>query len=310
MNYQFETVNCNICNSDNYTEITNKGQFGFPTNVVICKSCGLVYLNPRWDHRSYMYFYQNEYDKYYRPQIKDTSPLLLQEVNPIEERLKKYDLFPKNVKHILDIGSGKGENLMHFHSLFPEIKLFAIEPSIESQVHLKKSGVDIIDSDVNASWEVNYKNIFDIIIMRHVLEHFLNPVEIMKKVQAVLKPGGIVYVAVPNALITKGDLETFWFRAVHTYYFNKYSLENITRIVGLETLHMIEGDELQQTELYCIATKRNSRPQPEFSVKHFHEQLSYLDKKLKHQKSILNKGIKLIKRILKKLLSLTKNKRH
>ena len=56
-----------------------------------------------------MHFYQNEDDKYYRPQIKDTSPLLLQEVNPIEERLKKYDLFPKNVKHILDIGSGKGE---------------------------------------------------------------------------------------------------------------------------------------------------------------------------------------------------------
>jgi 2-polyprenyl-3-methyl-5-hydroxy-6-metoxy-1,4-benzoquinol methylase len=300
MNYEFEKIVCNVCESDNYSKISSRGQFGFPINVVLCKKCSLMYLNPRWNEESYIYFYMNEYDKYYRPKIREKLSFSTKKSNFIEKRLKKYDVFPNNVKKILDIGSGEGENLLHFKSLFPKSNLYAIEPSLDSQLHLKSFNVNIIDRDVNSSWEINHDDKFDLVIMRHVLEHFLNPVKIMKKVFSVLKPNGIVYIAVPNALKPKGDLENFWFRVVHTYYFNKYSLENINKIAGLKTIQMVEGDQLHETELYCIATKNKSICKPEFSSENFKEQFSLTKNRLKSQKSIVKKLRKLAMQILKK----------
>lgn len=40
---------------------------------------------------------------------------------------------------------------------------------------------------------------FDTIVMGHVLEHVLDPVEILKRAKNWLNPGGIVFAAVPNA---------------------------------------------------------------------------------------------------------------
>ncbi len=304
MEYKFETVNCNLCNSNNYQIISKKGKFGLPTNVVICKKCGLSYLNPRWDHNSYLQFYQNDYDKYYRPQVKDLPSVLNEQINPIEIRLKKINLLPKNATRILDIGSGEGNNLIHFKSLFQKSKLYAIEPSLASQIHLKKSGVTIIESDVDASWDANYKDKFDVILMRHVLEHFSDPIKIMKKVRDVLTSSGIVYIVVPNNLKPTQHLEKSWFRNVHTYYFNKYSLENLSKLVGLEIIKLVEGDEFRKGEVYLVAKKSKSKDSPDFSVKHYQEQLSVFEKKLKEENSLIYKGGRLAKKIIKKILSL------
>ena len=304
MDYQFENVICILCKSNNYLNITNKGRHGFPTNVVICKECGLVYLNPRWNAKSYMDFYQNEYDKYYRPEVIEPTSISKDPNNIIEKRLKKFNLYPSAVTNILDIGSGQGENLKQFQSLFPNSELFAIEPSPDCQIHLKKFGVTVIEEDVNSSWDKNHQNQFDLIIMKHVLEHFLDPLEVMKKIQSTLKPSGLVYIGVPNTLVTKGDLETFWFRVVHTYYFNKYSLTNLLGMASLDVLKMVEGDELHGTELYCFARKGTSVSPPNFSDSHYREQVSFLQRKLKSQRSVLKKAIKIIKSCLRGIFGL------
>lgn len=310
MEYEFERVNCNLCNYDNYQKISDRGKFGLPTHVVICKNCGLSYLNPRWTRDSYLQFYQKEYDKYYRPQIIKGNSLLKEQNNQIEIRLKRLNLFPKSAERILDIGSGVGTNLFHFKSLFPESKLYAIEPSLISQSHLKQNGVTIIGSDVDTSWNDNFKNKFDIVIMRHVLEHFLDPVEVMRKVTSVLKPSAIVYIAVPNNLKPTQNLEKSWFRNVHTYYFNKYSLANLNTLVGLETLELIEGDEFNKGEVYLIAKRNKSTSLPNFSSDHYLKQSIVLNQKLKLENSISHRGIQLISRIVRRALSITRNRHH
>lgn len=299
MEYKFEHIPCNLCGSDNYETISTKGKFGLPTNVVICKDCGLSYLNPRWDKDSYNHFYKSEYDKYYRPQIKKQSfSSKNNSNNPIVNRIEKLKLFPESISSILDIGSGAGENLFFLKSKFEKSKLYAIEPSLESQIHLQNNNVNVLSDDVDTSWNEEFKDTFDIIIMRHVLEHFLDPLTVIKKVKGTLKKTGILYIAVPNNLNPTQNLERSWFRNVHTYYFNKYSLKSLCNLAGLEILEIVEGDEFNRGEIYLIAKIAESVSTPHFSYKHYEEQFTVLQNKLKLEKSFVN----VMKNKLKKLL--------
>ena len=65
---KFEKANCPICESKNFKLISRKGHFRIPIFVSVCKKCGLVMLNPRWDEKSYSNFYEKEYDLEILPQ--------------------------------------------------------------------------------------------------------------------------------------------------------------------------------------------------------------------------------------------------
>lgn len=48
---------------------------------------------------------------------------------------------------------------------------------------------------------------FDCVICSHVLEHLRNPAEVLKRLRAVLAPGGIILIALPNALYWRQRLQ-------------------------------------------------------------------------------------------------------
>ena len=93
-----------------------------------------------------------------------------------------------------------------------------------------------------------------------------------KKIKASLSEDGLLYIAVPNNLRPTKNLETKWFRVVHTYYFNKYSLKNILHKSRLESVLMQEGDELNNHELFTIAKKSQKPLETEIYTTHYEEQ--------------------------------------
>lgn len=253
----FEEVVCAICRSTEHVKYSDRGQFGLPTHVVICKKCGFSYLNPRWKQEKYDFFYTHEYDQYYRSEVISARYDYDQykPIRSIIERLKRNHVFP-NASKILDIGSGMGDGLIYLkknESL--EADFFAIEPSEVARVHLQKEGIQVLTSDVNSSWHTPLQNTFDFVMMRHVLEHFLDPVAVLNKVHHVLKPDGIVYIAVPNAKKPTKRLESFYFRAVHVSYFSTQSLKNIFIRTGLKDVLMQEGDADDAYEVFAVCKK-------------------------------------------------------
>jgi len=282
---KFEEVECTICNSQSRFEVSKNGQHNIPINLVLCKNCGLGYLSPRWNADSYFNFYSKEYDSYYRPSLIEEINTTNPEKNAIIQRFQKNNLLPESPSDILDIGSGAGENILNLKKIFPNANLFAIEPSEDSQKNLIKNGVKVISSDANSNWEIGNEGKYSLIILRHVLEHFLNPVEVLKKIQASLKEEGLLYIAVPNNLRPTKNLESKWFRVVHTYYFNKYSLKNILHKSGLEAIIMQEGDELNNHELFTIVRKSKKPLETKISSAHFEEQRKVFMDGLKNDKN-------------------------
>lgn len=289
MDYNLESVACAICKNVETELISKKGQFDLPLNVVLCKKCGLGYLNPRWDKKGYADFYKNEYDKFYRPEITTEFKVENPDSNIIIKRLKQSQMLPNTLMSILDIGSGAGKNLLSLGQLYPKSNLFAIEPSMKSQKILKDNGVSILSNDIDSNWENQCDEKFDLIIMRHVLEHFLDPISALKKVEHILNTNGIVYLAVPNNLNPTANLDKSWFRVVHTYYFNKYSLHNLFALTGLKILKLVEGDLDNRGEVFLVATKTNVNIPQEISTKHFEIQKQVFLKKRRKENSFIRR---------------------
>ncbi len=288
-NENFEHVICAVCDADNTEKICERGQFGLPTHVVICKECGLSYLNPRWNKERYIHFYEKEYDKYYRPNVqKNTERAGINYYQPVYERLYESGLLPDNIQQVLDIGSGDGNNLEYLMEKIPNANYYAIEPSEECRKTLTSMDVKMLGSDVDINFHEKFEGFFDVIIMRHVLEHFANPVSAMQKVRTILKDDGIAYIAVPNNLkFGNSKLLDNWFRVVHTYYFNVHSLENIFRKSGIKTLVMEEGDEYNQKELFVIV-KKGDVQEANIKSEYYTIQKELFDKKLKKEKTLIN----------------------
>jgi SAM-dependent methyltransferase len=257
MNPEFEETPCLVCGANDFLPYSRKGQFGLPTHVVICRACGFSYLNPRWTKERYDTFYSKEYDKYYRPEIitQNDSNYRYKPVQQIITRLKERSILPP-FNNVLDIGSGMGHALVYIkENLAPQGNYFAIEPSENCRAFLSEKGIHYLSPDVYSDWHKNQQGRFDFVIMRHVLEHFHDPLSVLERAREVLSDDGILYVGVPDAFHPTKPLRSHFFRIVHISYFSKVSLSNLLKKAGLEIISGPEADQLEKSEIFALCKK-------------------------------------------------------
>lgn len=244
----FEHINCPICASNEFTKIQSKGQFSLPCHVVICPNDGMVFLNPRWNAKRYDYFYKVEYDDYYRPHVLSDEDKM-QKYNGVVKILERLEGVKQNSdwRTVLDVGSGMGWSLEWIKNNYSSVKnVYAIEPSQHCVENLTSQiGAEVVSDSVDTNWHLLHQDRFDFIIMRHVLEHFLNPIEALTKIASTLSDNGVLYVAVPDMMSPRGSLTNYWFRVVHTYYFSQATLIDVTTVAGLVPVKMgVANNEL------------------------------------------------------------------
>lgn len=96
---------------------------------------------------------------------------------------------------LLDVGCGSGRFLAWMRDLGWEV--MGVEPDPEAvEVAQKQFGIDVYQGILE---EAGFPaESFDVITMRHVLEHLTNPITTLKECQRVLKRGGKIVVLTPN----------------------------------------------------------------------------------------------------------------
>jgi SAM-dependent methyltransferase len=188
-----EKVNCPICGSQNHSLLLKTCGFNVPYNesfnLVKCESCGLVYLNPMPNHETSKKYYDNKYF--------ETSSLGRSSNNIYRLQIVKTFLQLKSPKgKALDVGCGDGSLLF-----------------IMKRYGWDVYGVDISDSAAKlARTKLGTRNIFtgsledcrfpsaffDVISLRHVLEHLHKPYNTLREIKRILKEGGVLSITVPN----------------------------------------------------------------------------------------------------------------
>jgi 2-polyprenyl-3-methyl-5-hydroxy-6-metoxy-1,4-benzoquinol methylase len=168
---------------------------------VSCSECGLLYINPRPRSRDMGLYYKGSY----APHAKKPKPARRHSglakkflkswyrLSDLRTRLKK-DAFSGPKGSILDIGCGAGAFLYRLRELGWEAH--GVETDPDASEVARNLGLRVHTGTLdNASYP---EERFDIVTVVHVLEHLHRPGDFMKDVNRVAKPGGLLYVEVPN----------------------------------------------------------------------------------------------------------------
>ena len=142
----------------------------------------------------------------------------------LKKKLGLINSLKKNAKSILDIGAGTGAFLSFIKSDFRYVT--GIEPNQKARELAQEKGISL-EQDLN---DVRDK-LFDVITMWHVLEHVPNLEETIRDVEALLKPNGILIIAVPNFYsFDAAYYKNFWAAfdvPRHLWHFSKASMNKL-----------------------------------------------------------------------------------
>ncbi len=238
--YKFDNVNC-FCGSCNDILISEIDRYGFYYPLVICKRCGLIRANPRMTEDSYLDFYKNEYRNAYGETDIDINKLFEYRINQGKQRydyLVKHVNLPANAV-VFEIGCDLGTTLLPFAEAGCEV--YGCDYGVEHiEFGRQKTGLkNLFIGGSEKLVEINKKA--DLIILYHVLEHFLDLVREIAIIRKIIKTHGIVYIAVPGTLwwinnICGADILGLLQNA-HTYQFSLGSLEYVMECCGFKLIY-------------------------------------------------------------------------
>jgi 2-polyprenyl-3-methyl-5-hydroxy-6-metoxy-1,4-benzoquinol methylase len=167
-------------------------------------------------------------------------------LNKIEEkvyvasRLTTLD----HASSVLDIGCGEGWVLNYFKK--KQVPVTGIDYSSFGCAKFNPHCIgDFIEGDLYGNLNALIKNEkkYDLVWLDNVLEHVLDPLDLLQKAEKLLASGGVLMVEVPNDysvlqnhLLEKGHIDRQYWVAYpdHLSYFNKEGLSTLANSAGLK----------------------------------------------------------------------------
>lgn len=232
-----EFICCNLCGSSDSVQLypstipsgedtedysafrcTSNG-YGRHDSIVKCRQCGLVYANPRRNSAEVLEKYVNVEDPLYVEERQGRVMTFGKHLQPLQRFIG-----PPAGRTLLDVGAHTG--------VFVEVANHAgwnslgIEPSHWSVQMARKSGIELIEGTLASSNLPD--NHFDVVTLWDVIEHLSDPMNELKQVFRVLKPGGWVVIHTMNIESLFARLMGSrwpWFMEMHLYYFSERTLQ-------------------------------------------------------------------------------------
>jgi 2-polyprenyl-3-methyl-5-hydroxy-6-metoxy-1,4-benzoquinol methylase len=220
----FELIRCPGCGEDRFAPAREAGN---PTldpklsfKIVRCESCGLHFTNPRPMLSALGRFYPKEYspyqsekgpaagkagsvrnlvlrDAFAAPAMKPTG--FGKFVAKVVEKVRRPEWYGFGVAYrgrgrLLDFGCGSGKFLRRMNALGWDVT--GVDFSDEAVNAVQKSGLRAYQGTLPHP-ELKPES-FDVVTMRHALEHVPDPPAILRHAWELLDHGGLMLIQVPN----------------------------------------------------------------------------------------------------------------
>ena len=199
-------------------------------------------------------------NKYYQEakgsyELEYTKDELLYFRAKLEQRLAVIQLHLSSiggrVKRLLDVGCGEGYAMAFFRAQGWSVK--GIDFSSAGVASKNPNCMDVLvkgDVFTLLETEIATGKTYDVVWLQNVLEHVLDPLDLLKSLRMLVSPGGLAVVTVPNdcSITQRGAMEhghiesSFWVVPPdHLTYFDYVSLTNAANESGWQCVEML-GD--------------------------------------------------------------------
>lgn len=231
-----ETVNCNLCNSDNYKRLYHiQG-----VNIVQCNNCGLIYVNPRpsEDELGQLYtkaYYTSQTATGYHDYL-ESGGTIMNSYRPRLETIEKY----KRSGRLLEIGCASG----FFLELARERgwQTQGVDISLYATTYARKVlGIDCFTGTLqSANFQKEY---FDVVAMWDTLMHLPDPVGTLVEVNRILRQGGVLAMDALNMTCLNVKLFGKHWSVLqktqeHLYYFSANTIRKLLDKTGFEVIEI------------------------------------------------------------------------
>jgi 2-polyprenyl-3-methyl-5-hydroxy-6-metoxy-1,4-benzoquinol methylase len=253
--------NCPICNSDIKHWITKQNEAGL-FEIDRCNSCDFAFVNPRPKLDFLMEYYSFSGDGQGKKEVSTLATIL--------ENEKKYPNSSVDAKRmlttvcnflnkennqfgqkLLDVGSGYG--FFSYEALKRGFEVTAIElATVEREIAIQMTGLKPIAKSFE---EFQHDGpLFDVILMSQILEHALDINLWINKAYSILKPNGIISIALPNYMsIFRKVMQSndpFIYPPAHLNFFSRKSLTLLLsnfgfKVICVQYVSRIPSDSIQ-----------------------------------------------------------------
>lgn len=256
--------NCPICNSDN-----SKEKYVRPDKLQVkyCENCNFFFVSPSPSKNQILNFYKN-YDAEYRTELQISKWRLKRELDntsPFSDfRIKIINSLMKlKNKKVFDVGFGRAKFLYQLKKL--GAITYGCEFDSKAINYASYLGINhVFDKDIS---ELDFVEEFDLIILNDIVEHPLNPIDLLKSSLKMLKTGGIISIWTPNGkygdnmnnhLTFRVDLEHMQYFTTETFKLlsNKYNLKILfLQEIGFPSLFGIDSTSTLKDRLFVNLKK-------------------------------------------------------
>lgn len=220
--------------------ISEKDRYGISCPFVLCIQCGLIRTQKRFEEKSNIKFYNEDYRNIY----------VGYEFSPesfFNEQLKRGEQFfslieqhvnISNISNVFEIGCGAGGILYAFQQKGKKVsgcdfgKKY-LKTGQEKQMFLYEGSINPSLTDYNSQ---------DLIILSHVFEHFSNPINELNKIIEFIRDEKFLLIEVPGIFNIKQTYFSplLYLQNAHYYNFYKSFLEYLFQEMGLSIIYSDE----------------------------------------------------------------------
>ena len=212
---------CPVCRGDDHLKVACSARRRLDLSPVICRSCGLVFINP-------MYTYDEDLAVYgsaramHRP-VRSGRPIESAHYREMAKARRCMDLLGRVVSpgdDVLEVGLGDGSLLKLLQDRGARPVGNDLDP--EGCRFVEESfGIPTVAGAFEDAGFGDGK--FDMIACSHVIEHLFEPVDALLRMRSLLRAGGHVFLETPNILRPKVGPRRLFSRP-HRYYFSPRTL--------------------------------------------------------------------------------------
>ncbi|MFM2095499.1 MAG: hypothetical protein RIS70_2623 [Planctomycetota bacterium] len=246
---------CRLCGFTRFEIVGEWDRHGDPLRTVACWRCGLVSHAQIPNAEELRKFYEQEYRSAYNGEEVPSPKRIVREWDRARHRFESMRPYLRDGDRVFEIGAGAGCNLKQFQ--LAGYRVDGIEPGPGfSQFARERLHCPV---ECKTLEQVGGTGEYDVALLIHVLEHLPEPRQALGRIRQLLRPGGRLYVEVPNLAAPHAAPGKIFHKA-HIHNFTPWSLAALASATGFEVAKVFSRERDRNLAM-CLSCGSSARLQ-------------------------------------------------